>query len=88
MANNFRKIEVHFDTPKGQHSAIVLPETPHVEAIFLGVAESKFLPWLKAKRQIPPEHVVTIDPSLTPEEKQLAIGPGVCYLIDGQLHCW
>lgn len=80
----FRRIEVHFDTPKGRHRAIVLPAAADVQAIFLGGAESKFLPGMEAKRRLPPKE----DVSVTPDPVALIDGPGVCYLINGELHCW
>ena len=80
----FNRIEVHFDTPKGRHRAIVLPASEDVQAIFIGGAESQFLPGMEAKRRVPPEEAV----SVKPDPVKLIDGPGVCYLINGELHCW
>jgi hypothetical protein len=88
MANNFKRIELHFDTPKGRHRAIVLPEAAGVQAIFLGGAESQFLPGIEAVRQVPPPESVSVEPKDLTANEMKAIGPGVCYLINGELHCW
>lgn len=83
----FNRIEVHFDTAKGRHRAIVLPDGANVQAIFLGKAESQFLPGMEAKHRIPPKEAVSVTPDI-PDTEALVDGPGVCYLINGELHCW
>jgi len=87
MANKFNRIEVHFDTPKGRHRA-VMPVDTNVQAIFLDGAESRFLPGVEAKRHVPPKESVSVLPDDLPEADKLITGPGVCYLINGELHCW
>ena len=79
----FTKIEVHFTTKNGDRTAVVVSDE-HVEAIFLGGSESKFLPPPQGKRP-PPKRDVKVIPN---DDVALVDGPQVCYLVDGVLHCW
>jgi hypothetical protein len=87
MANKFNRIELHFDTPKGRHRAVLLKGT-NVQALFLDGAESQFLPAVKAIHQPPPEESVSVVPDDLLDAEKRTSGPGVCYLINGELRCW
>ena len=86
----FDKIEVHFPTSKGRRIAVVRGE--RVEAIFLGASESRFFPpeEIPTKKSPPkPEVIPVVNATGEPANDVLSTdGPQVCYLIDGQLHCW
>jgi len=79
----FTKIVVHFETNTGERRAVIVRDS-RVRAIFLHLAEGQIMPKLERKREIPPQDAVSVEGGPV----SLAEGPKVCYLIDGELHCW
>ena len=77
----FTRIEVHFSTSKGQRRAIVLPDSS-VDAIFLNGSQRALVPNLPDKGR-PDSKTIAVVPTDDVDE-----GPGVCYLVNGQLQCW
>ena len=79
----FTKVEVHFGPEEGVRRVVVRPGRG-VDAIFL---DTSAIP-----EGMTPRKVSSVPPGLTVEGQltggELIDGPGVCYLVNGELLCW
>ena len=71
------RIEVHFETKKGPKT-VIIERGSKIQGIL-------FTP-SKPPRDSIPREIAEAQPDLASVE--VGDGPGVCYMIDGTLHCW
>jgi len=71
------RIEVHFTTKDEKEHVVVIKANGRVDAIMLRPA--------KPPRDPIPAQIISSDDL---REVKIGDGPGVCYMIDGTLHCW
>ena len=71
------RIEVHFNTKKGPKT-VIIGRTTKIQGILFNPS--------KPPRDSIPKEIVDAQPDLASIEA--GDGPGVCYMIDGTLHCW
>ena len=77
MKDNAR-IEVHFETKDGKKLKVLIVPNQGIQGILLNP--------LNPPRDRVPVKLAQAQPELASVE--LGDGPGVCYMIDGTLHCW